>query len=533
MVTLLAARPRRRPAARPVAEPLDGRVLLSAAVDPHYGNPAGHVSVASIHPTGPSIGPAESLVNAQAAPFGSRELIVNGSFESGDFTGWTTAIRSLGGTGVPFQPWAVSAAGAGDNFGLAATSPPAGRFDAWNGFDGGGPMEFDLSQDVTLPAGSADLLSWTDRVQWAFAGFGGVATQPRTYDVRVLDPTTGAVLATVSSFSTGTEATNPTGDTGFVSHAVNLSNFAGSTVRLQWHEVVPQDFTGPAQIEIDNVSLMSVAPPPPLTGQLAASSDTGPSSHDNITADASPTFTGTADPGSVIRLFAQTVNQAAPVPIGRTTATSGGTWRLMVGPLAQGVYAITATATDPAGHVTTATLAPSGAQGPLVIATDGPRVESVTIQPREGQVVVTFLTTAGLDPATIVPANFVVTRPHLPSAPPLTVTGLAVSPLSVGGTQTVVVQYNGGQALKSGIYKLTVPSGGVRDLAGNALDGEFVQGHVSGNGVPGGDYQTNLVTNGIVAFNPFPPGPFIFYGFQPKPRGYVSRHHIKLPGHAF
>ena len=102
-----------------------------------------------------------SLMVADRASAVPIELITNGSFETGDFTGWTTIE-----TGLPFQPWQVTGAGFGDGFGMAATSPQDGSFVAWNGFDGDGPMEFEMFQDVVVPTGSTATLSLDFRVQW-------------------------------------------------------------------------------------------------------------------------------------------------------------------------------------------------------------------------------------------------------------------------------------------------------------------------------------------------------------------------------
>ena len=76
--------------------------------------------------------------------------------------------------------------------------------------------------------------------------------QPRTLQVQVRDPVTNAVLGTVYSFST----TGTSGDTGWQSHSVNLSAYAGSNVRIYFVEDIPQNFTGPGQIEFDAVSLI-------------------------------------------------------------------------------------------------------------------------------------------------------------------------------------------------------------------------------------------------------------------------------------
>jgi hypothetical protein len=224
------------------------RVIVNAAVENEsHGGPTNNDRM-SAQPLDASfidlgLGISRGAVLGTYTP---SSLIVNGSFETGDFTGWTTNV-----TGSPFVPWLVSPAGAGSGF-FAPTSPQDGTFDAWNGFDGAGPLEFTMSQDVTLPAGAtAVTLSWNDRVQWNFF----TATLPRTYDVEALNPATNAVLATVYSFSTGNPATNPFGDTGWQAHTADLSAFAGATIRLQFHEFIPETFTGPGQIEFDAINI--------------------------------------------------------------------------------------------------------------------------------------------------------------------------------------------------------------------------------------------------------------------------------------
>jgi hypothetical protein len=92
-------------------------------------------------------------------------------------------------------------------------------------------------------------------VQWNFTS-GGFAAMPRIYEVRVQDPATNVFLETLLSFSTGTQAENPIGDTGWQAHSADLSAYAGSTIRLLFHESIPQSFTGPGQIEFDGITLL-------------------------------------------------------------------------------------------------------------------------------------------------------------------------------------------------------------------------------------------------------------------------------------
>jgi len=183
----------------------------------------------------------------------ATELLSNGGFETGDFTGWTRIT-----SGAPFIDWTVSTAGGGSGF-FPFTSPQEGVYDAWNGFDGDGPMSFALYQDVTIPGSTTALLSWTHRAQWDFA-LVGTATQPRLFEVQLRDPGTNAVLDTLYSFSTGTARV--VGDTGWISAAADLSAFAGSSVRVYFLESIPESFTGPGQLEIDAVSLRTPVPEP-------------------------------------------------------------------------------------------------------------------------------------------------------------------------------------------------------------------------------------------------------------------------------
>jgi hypothetical protein len=174
---------------------------------------------------------------------------------------------------------------------------------------------------------------------------------------------------------------------------------------------------------------------------------------------------------------------------------------------------------------------------PPTINTVAPKVESASAVPRLGQFVVTFLNdTAGLNQATLAdPANYSIARgtAHVfgkmglvvPSTTqPLAITGVLVAPPSTSsGTQTVFLQVNGGQRLQTGNYVLTVRSGGIRDLAGRPLDGEFVgsaKNLPSGDGVPGGDFVANIPISvgGLTVFKAVPQGPFFFFGFRPFPR---------------
>ncbi|MEO2047575.1 MAG: hypothetical protein ABGX16_13500 [Pirellulales bacterium] len=100
-----------------------------------------------------------ALAGAVINPSESSNLITNGSFETGDFSGWTVAT-----SGSPFIDWTVSGSGSGAGFDMATTAPQEGAWVAWNGFDGGGPMEYVMYQDLLLPVTDSELeLAWQDR----------------------------------------------------------------------------------------------------------------------------------------------------------------------------------------------------------------------------------------------------------------------------------------------------------------------------------------------------------------------------------
>ena len=180
--------------------------------------------------------------------------VLNGSFETRDFSDWSINTLSTGGPGDPYMPWAVT----GDtNGGIGQVQPQDGNFVAWNGFDGGGPMEFHMAQDITISENATATLSWMDRVQSNGNGL------PRLYDVEIRDAATNSVLENVYSFSTDSflaDPQNPSsgtgqGDTGWQEHSVDVSAFSGQTIRVFFREQIPENYTGPGQIEFDAISL--------------------------------------------------------------------------------------------------------------------------------------------------------------------------------------------------------------------------------------------------------------------------------------
>jgi hypothetical protein len=89
----------------------------------------------------------------------------------------------------------------------------------------------------------------------------------------------------------------------------------------------------------------ATAPAVPSAPNLATASDTGVSSTDNITYDATPTFTGTGESGSIITLYRNAVPQSP------TGTVSGGAWAVTLNTQSSGNdVSYTATAKDAVGN---------------------------------------------------------------------------------------------------------------------------------------------------------------------------------------
>lgn len=96
-------------------------------------------------------------------------------------------------------------------------------------------------------------------------------------------------------------------------------------------------------VTIDNAA-------PGISIDLSAESDTGVSSTDNITNDATPTFTGKTEAGSTVEIYDGTAL------LGKVPASDTGDWSFTTDTLADGVHPLSATAVDAAGNTASAKL---------------------------------------------------------------------------------------------------------------------------------------------------------------------------------
>jgi hypothetical protein len=167
----------------------------------------------------------------------------NCGFESGDFSSWV--IQDIGD---PFVPLAVVNSGVSPGFGLFSSEPTEGTLAAVHGFDGDGPGTIRIAQDVTLPA-EPGMLKFDYRAGWDLLTFG--ATLDRNFTVNI-EPSGGGGLLQSNLVLTAL-AGDITLDTTPLTGLVDLSDLAGQSVRISFDAEVPEELSGPAFFQLDNV----------------------------------------------------------------------------------------------------------------------------------------------------------------------------------------------------------------------------------------------------------------------------------------
>jgi RHS repeat-associated protein len=190
---------------------------------------------------------------------------------------------------------------------------------------------------------------------------------------------TAVTLTLASSDATSgvasTEASNDNATFSAVSgSAPSWTLASGDGLKTVWFRV--SDAAGRTTVVSDTITLTSDTDPPgaPSTPDLVAASDSGGSTTDDITSDATPTLVGTAEANSTVTLY----DGGSSVATG--SADGSGAWSITTSSLADGAHSFTAKATDAAQNtspassplsVTVDTTAPSPPSTPdLVSASD-------------------------------------------------------------------------------------------------------------------------------------------------------------------
>jgi hypothetical protein len=221
-----------------------------------------------------------------------------------------------------------------------------------------------------------------------------------------------------------------------------------------------------------------------FTGGLDPLYDTGPSNTDGVTRINQPKFSGTAYPYSLVQIYSQRATALAPVLLGQSLAGADGSWSVYSGPLADGFYAITATVTPPSGSPLNTFPLP-----PLIIDTAPPRILALGFDRSTGTVAVTYHDDlAVMDFASIRNSrNYILSGRNRRGRTVTEALPVISAQLAPKDPHTVVVTISAAQ-LAAGQATLRIVSGGVTDLAGNALAGNSGPNHSSG------DYVTRLTS---------------------------------------
>ena len=132
--------------------------------------------------------------------------------------------------------------------------------------------------------------------------------------------------------------------------------------------------------------IVSPAPPTTVTTvRLNPASVTGTSTATPVTRDTTPNFFGTTSPGFTVWLYAQ--QGAGPViAVGQATADAAGDYSVTSAPLPDGLYTFSVTAYRADGSSTGSINA-----GSLLIDTVPPVITDVFMNPKSGQIYITFV----------------------------------------------------------------------------------------------------------------------------------------------
>ncbi|HEY4545317.1 MAG TPA: Ig-like domain-containing protein [Pedomonas sp.] len=240
---------------------------------------------------------------------------------------------------LPEGNWTIKARGrdAAGNFGIASpglsvtidTTPPAA------------PSTPDLSAASDTGISNADNI--TNDTNPTFTGTAGAGSTVELFN----DANGNGVVDAGESLGTATA-----NGAGVWSITATLGN------GVHFIKAAARDAAGNASASSAlSLHVDTTAPAAPSIPDLTAGSDTGLSDTDNLTNDATPTFSGTAE------AYAQMEIYANGTLIGTTTAASDGSWQFTATALGNGTYNITARAIDNAGNV-------SAQSAPLAITID-------------------------------------------------------------------------------------------------------------------------------------------------------------------
>jgi len=199
--------------------------------------------------------PASNLKQNNYPMSQENSVFINGSFESGDFSGWITQDMFS-----PFFPLQVGGAGISSWSGFFLSDPTDGSHAALHGFDGEGPDTIRIAQDVSLPA-EALFLEFDFRGAWDLVNYN--ATQNRIFMINIEPGGGGTPLKTDTILVANVGTLVP--DTGELHGSLDVSGFANSLVRISFDWFIPETFTGPGFFQLDNVFIIPIGSGPQIS----------------------------------------------------------------------------------------------------------------------------------------------------------------------------------------------------------------------------------------------------------------------------
>lgn len=221
-------------------------------------------------------------VAAAAAGLGAiqaGELILNGGFETGTLANWSAGYspdyasggRPYGiGTGPADNGWAVLNT-AVDVSGISTPMAPISGYSAFNGFDGGVVDRFGNSSATDLVFFLRQAVSISPGYGSAVLSFdfdidgGAQSASPRFFEVELLDSMLSrqSLLYWFIAFPNGSPTAAAVPRTHVSLSVENILNaLPGGDYYLNFREVIPDYYTGPASLVLDNISLQVTAPVP-------------------------------------------------------------------------------------------------------------------------------------------------------------------------------------------------------------------------------------------------------------------------------
>ena len=324
---------------------------------------------------------------------------------------------------------------------------------------------FDVTPDgdglvtVTVAAGAAADIAGNANEEASFTIRSERFSPTATITSSASDPTNQNPIPITVRFSedvTGFDVTDIVVQNG------TISNFTMVDARTYTFDVTPiadglvtikvladsvQDAAGNGNPEANfAITYDSTPPSPPVVTGLDPDSDSG-TLGDGVTNVTTPTLIGTAEAGATVTVFANSGSGANV--LGTTVADAGGNWSFTVtSPLADGVYTITATATDAAGNVSavsgsfTLTIDTAAPVPTITTTASSPTNLAVIVFRIEFTKEVTGLTLADFLVTNGTAANLVMLNPE---------------------TYTIEVTPTG-----DGTVTVDLPAGAVQDFVGNA-----------------------------------------------------------------